>query len=521
MIDPARPRGLTGTVLRGSGLAGTGWVLGQVLNLGFYVVLAHIATPEEFGLVAAGSIVVGAAELFANSGMVAALVQRPDRIEEAANTALIATIGAGFALSLVALALAPLVGAFFQSDQVTEIAAATSVWILLRSATNVPDALMQRRFSFLRRLVVEPLGIVVFGITAVITVANGLGVWGLVLGSTAQRLVVAVAAWLLVGWRPNLSLASVPMWREMIGYGRHVVAAGLLSRLSYETSTALLGRFAGAADLGQFRYAARIAQKPRGLMINAASYVLFPAFSRIAPDRPRLGRAYLRSLRWIALVSIPVGFVMLPLGEPLAVLMFGEPWRPAGYAAMAMFAYVGGRSISSVAGETIKAVGEPRYLPRINGLSAALSISFIIALLPLGLVGVAAATSVSSIGTTIYALHLADRATGIGIRRLVPELWPPLAAATLMVATLLPLEHLLIDAAGREVGIGLVLLAGELALGTAIYLGALAVMAPSSARAIKELPRIARERLRSRRSARPRREDVREPAMSTPPEDAA
>ena len=125
--EPTDHPPLAGTVVRGSSLAAIGWTVGQVLNFASYVVLAHLASPEEFGQVAAGTILVGLGELFAGSGMLAAVIQRRDRIEEAANTALLATLAAGLVLSLVALALAPLVGLYFDSEQITEIAAAVSV----------------------------------------------------------------------------------------------------------------------------------------------------------------------------------------------------------------------------------------------------------------------------------------------------------------------------------------------------------------------------------------------------------
>jgi PST family polysaccharide transporter len=521
-MTDAKRRGLTGTVFRGTGLAGAGWAVGQVLNLGFYIALARLLTPEDFGQVAAGAIVVGVGELVANSGMVAALIQRRDRVEEAANTALIATLLGGLGLTLVALALAPLVGLFFDSGEITEIAAASSVWILLRCATNVPDAIMQRRFSFLRRVVVEPLGIVVFGTTAVVLAADGFGPWALVIAGTAQRVVMAVAAWLLARWRARPRLASFAMWKELIAFGRHVLAANLVGRASYEANTAVLGRFVGIDALGQFRYAARVAQKPRGLMVNAGSYVLFPAFSRISHDPERLERAYRRALRWIAAAAVPLGFVMLPLGEPLAVALFGEQWRDAGYAAMAMFAYVGARSIASVAGEAMKAAGEPRMLPRINLLSAVLSIAAIFALLPFGLVGVAAAVSVSSIGTVIYALRLAGGVTGLGLRRLRSELWPPLAASIVMAAVMLPVEHLLLDAAGRDTFAAVLMVGVELLLAAGIYLGVLAAIAPSSARAALELLRGALRRLRGRggrRQAPVDEETEEELGVSTPAEE--
>src|SRR5436190_5400656 len=113
-MSPKTPAPLAGTVVRGVSLAASGWAGGQVLNLGIYLVLAHIATPQDFGQLTAGAIVVSLGSIFAESGMMAALIQRPDRVDEAANTALIATLAAGLGLSLIALAVSPLVGIFFR-----------------------------------------------------------------------------------------------------------------------------------------------------------------------------------------------------------------------------------------------------------------------------------------------------------------------------------------------------------------------------------------------------------------------
>jgi O-antigen/teichoic acid export membrane protein len=502
--------------MRGAGLAGGGWVVGQVMNFAIYLVLARLATPEDFGELAAGTILVIAGELFAESGMLAAVIQRRDRVEEAANTALIATLTGGLAFSLLALAMAPLVGLFFDADNVTEIAAVTSVWILLRSATTVPDALLQRRFSFLRRVVVEPIGIVVFGVVAIVTVSEGMGVWGLVIGNTAQRLVMAIAAWALAGWRPRPPLASVGMWRELVGFGRHVLASEVIRRAGTQVRIALLGRFVGTAALGQYQYAARIAEKPLGIVVNAGAYVLFPAFSRISHDTSRLRRAFTRALRWVSVISFPIGTIMLPLGVPFAVLLFGETWRDAGYAAMAMFAYVGGRAIVSVASEVFKAAGRPEILPRMHSYSAALNVAAMAALLPLGLVGVASAVSISAIVIGGYALWRAAEVTATPWARLAGEIWPPAVSALAMAGVLLLLDRLVIDAAGRELALGLLLLGGELLLGACLYVAFLALVSPSRARdlvaALREGPRRVARRIRS--GDRPATSDVR--ASSVP-----
>ena len=113
---PEAPEGLTRVVVRGVGLAGSGYLLTQLLTVISYLVLARLITPTEMGEFAAGSLVMIAA-LFAESGMLAALIQRPDRIEEAAATAVIATMAAGVAFAVAGLAASPLIGLFFDSRE--------------------------------------------------------------------------------------------------------------------------------------------------------------------------------------------------------------------------------------------------------------------------------------------------------------------------------------------------------------------------------------------------------------------
>ena len=226
--------------------------------------LARLVTPVELGQFAAGSILVGIGLLFADSGMMAAVIHRRDRLEEAASTAVVATVVAGILLALAALAASPLIGLFFDSATVAAVAAAMAGVLLLQSARTVPHALLQRRFSFLRRLVVEPVSAVAFSVAAIVATSAGLGVWGLVVGQYAAVMTDLVLSWVLVRWRPNLRLVSVATWRELIGYARHVVASSAVRLIGDRIPIAVAGGFVGTAALGQFQYAHRIVVTPTG-----------------------------------------------------------------------------------------------------------------------------------------------------------------------------------------------------------------------------------------------------------------
>jgi PST family polysaccharide transporter len=481
------PTDLTETVVRGVGLAGIGYVLAQALTLGFYMALARLATPQDFGEFAAGSLLVNIGLLFTESGMLAALIHREDRIDEAASTAVAATGAAGLAFGLLALAASPLIGLFFHSSAVGEIAAGVSGLLFVRSLLIVPQALLQRSFSFLRRVIVEPAGVVVFGVTAVVATAKGLGAWGLVIGYYASAIADVFLSWALVRWRPRIRQMSVQMWRELVNYGRFVLAANGVMLAAEQLPVLLIGRFVGTAPLGQFRYASRLSTTPLSLIVQAGSYVLFPAFARITGDRRRFRRAMLRSLRLMCAIAFPLGFLLIPLGVPAAILLFGEEWKQAGYATMALVGVPVTGTLVSFASEALKADGRPDILTRLHIVMLTASAVAMLALLPLGLIGVAAGISIGGVAGAAYGLRRVQRLNAFSAAEFSQAILPAAVASTLMAAVLLPLQFLIVDATSHGTAVGLLLLCGEALLGLSLYVAALFLFAPDTVREMRTL----------------------------------
>ncbi|MEA2160624.1 MAG: hypothetical protein QOD66_3004 [Solirubrobacteraceae bacterium] len=482
MPDHDPPGSLTTIVLRGGGLAGVGLLLTQIISLASYVVLARLAAPRQFGIFAAGSILVGISALFTESGMTAALIHRRDRLEEAAATAFVSTVAAGLGLAALALALAPVVGLFFHSHRAAEVAAVLSGILFLNATTVVPDALMQRRFSILRRMLVQPLSAAAFGISATIACANGMGAWGLTVGMYVSSLTGVVASWTLSGYRPAVRRASWRLWRELASYARHVVASEFLREASRVFSTGLVGRFIGPASLGQFRFALRLATQANDPVVAASGLVLFPAFSRISEDELRLRAAFLRALRFLSTVTLPLSLAFFPLGEQLAVVLFGERWRPAGVALMAMCGVGVARVLTSIATEVFKATGRPEYLPRMQLLALVLPALLMTAGFPFGLAGIGTGMSVGTLGVGIYAARLLPRVLPVTAREILDQVWAPAVAAVTMAVVLYLVEHLVIRAQWSPFPLDAGLLGVEVLLGIALYLLAIRVLVPARLR---------------------------------------
>jgi O-antigen/teichoic acid export membrane protein/O-antigen ligase len=490
--------GLNRIVLRGIRLAGSGYVLTQTITFGAYFALAKLITPADFGHFAAAILVAGIGTLIGDGGMATAVIQRQGELEEVANTAFLATLVTGSIATLVALAAAPLLGFFFHSAEVGEIAAVMSGWLALRMLSVVPVALLQRRLSFLRRVVVDPLAAVAYLIAAVVAGTAGLGAWTLVIATYAGALVTAGAAWALAGWWPRPRLARRAVWRELARFGRPIVLAEFILRGVAEVPVAGIGRFLGAAPLGQFTYAMRVAAQPMGAVVEGVSYVLLPSFARIAHDRERFQAAVRRAVRAVWAVSVPAGLIMFSLGAPAMTTVFGHRWHQAGYALMALSVCVAVGSLESIASEAWKASGRVGLLPRMHGLSLALTVVLVAASLPLGLVGVCAAISVTAAVVGAYAVWGIRQAIGVPIRTLSGELVGPGAAGVAMALGVFGLDRLVVHAGSRAPGLAVALLAAETVIGAVVYLALLRVLAPAAADEIRHLVRPLRGRLRRR-----------------------
>jgi len=276
------------------------------------------------------------------------------------------------------------------------------------------------------------------------------------------------------------------MWRELVGFGRHVLVATALLQAGNQASTLIVGRALGTGPLGQYRYAIRLAATPFQVLLAGAAYVLFPAFSRIATEAERLERAFLRALRWTCVLAFPAGMVFVPLGVPLAVVVFGETWRPAGEALVAMCLFPAGSMLASISSEALKAVGRPELLTRMHATTALVTAAAILVLVPAGLTAAAAGASIGAMAGGSFALVLMRRATGIPLRSMVSEAVPPAFAAIVAALAVLPLEAFVVDAESHGTAVGALLICAEALAGLALYLAILSAIAPDTRRDLSQ-----------------------------------
>lgn len=446
-----------------------------VATLATTIALARLLTRTEFGLAAMALLVVAVLALFQDSGLHAAVIQRRERVREAIDSAGLYAPLSGLVLGAICLLAAPLVALFFDTPEVEGLVRTLAIVFVIRSFSIVPNAILMKELLFARRAAVQICGALLQLGVAIGFAAGGAGAYAVVFGQIASSLVLAIGYTALTPVRPDPRRARLSELRELLDYGRHIVAGNTVGFLNSYLDAALIGRLFGPALLGAYTIGFQTGRQAVTTVTYVTNQVVFPTYSKLQDDLARLQRAYLRSLRFISMVSMPVAFGLAALSSEIIRVVYGDKWEDA-IPVLAIIAMQGlFLSVSATTGELFKAKGRPDLFFQMGLAQLLLLLGLIIALYPFEIVGFAGARAVAAFVIGAVSLILAGRVINLHLLEWSDALTPSFVSAFVMtcgvVATKLALGTV-VDTANAFILIALVVEA------LALYVGALRLLFP-------------------------------------------
>lgn len=335
--------------------------LARLIGLLALLVLARLVAPADFGVLALALVTITYADTVGDLGTGMALVHWPSRQEDAAQVTFVINLAVGAAWFGLTLLLAPAVAVFFGSPAALDVLRTLAWSFPLKYLGSTHDALCQKGLRFRARLLPELAQAAVKAAASVLLATAGLGVWSLVYGHLLGLAVWTLLLWTVMPWRPRWRWPK-GLLRPMLGYGRRIVAVNLLAAVTHHADLVVVGKMLGAGALGLYQMAAKLPEASITALLWVTSRVLFPALSLVRGQGGAVGRAYLRALSYVSLFTVPIAVLLVGLAEPLVLVAFGESWRPVAPILRALAAYAGLRSLSTPAGDVLKAVGRPGLL---------------------------------------------------------------------------------------------------------------------------------------------------------------
>lgn len=410
-------------IIRSTAWVGVSFGGSQVIGFGLLIVLAHLLTPAEFGLVSLASILVVIVTYLQESGLGMAVIRQRDDLERAIGTMWVFMVAMSVVLYGVTFGIAPLLADVFSQSGLTNVVRVLGLLLVIRALGSTAGALIERDLAFRSKAKAELGGAAVQAAVAIPLAFAGFGVWSLVAGQLASQCLTTAVLVALAPVHPNPRLASWSMLRSLGRYGRHVTIGNILVLANTNVDNVVIGRFLGTAALGYYAMAWRIANLPAQGLSYIVGRVMFPAYATIQDDASAFRRAFVMNVQRVALVSLPVSLGILICADPIIVGLFGERWHPAvaPLRILGVFGLI--RSFSGASGAVFQAAGRPQLVYQTGFLYAAVLAGALAALAPpFGINGVAGAMTIAVFVAFIPAWGFALRILDLRLRDLLSEL---------------------------------------------------------------------------------------------------
>jgi O-antigen/teichoic acid export membrane protein len=322
-------RDLKGRAIRGGFINLCGQGVSLALNLAFLMIVGRLLDPGDFGLVAMVSIVTGFYGLFTSAGLSAATVQTATISDAQISNLFWINIVVGAALSLICMATAPILVAFYHEPRLFWVTFAMAAGFPISAAGVQHIALLQRQLRYVALVTAGSLSQAIGIAIGTCVAIGGLGYWALVGAALASAATGTACVWLAAAWIPGRPRRHVDV-RPLLRFGGTTTLNSVAVYLAYNLEKALLGRFWGADALGIYGRAYQLVNMPAERLNGTISAVAFSALSRLQDDPVRLRTYFLKGYSLVVSMSVPITIFGAVFADDVILLVLGPKWSGAG-----------------------------------------------------------------------------------------------------------------------------------------------------------------------------------------------
>ena len=239
------------------------------------IVLARMLDPQVYGMVAIVTVFTALLNVFADSGLGSALIQKRDADELDFSTVFFFNIFMSVVLYLTLFFLAPLIAGFYHMPELNAVLRVMSITVIIYGVKNVQQAYVSKKLLFRRFFYATLGGTIGAGILGIWMAYKGYGVWAMVMQGLFNAAVDTVILWITVGWRPQFAF-SLTRLRSMLSFGWKLLVSSLVDTCYNNLRQMIIGKMYSPSSLAFYNRGYMV---PNVLVSNvntAINSVLFP-----------------------------------------------------------------------------------------------------------------------------------------------------------------------------------------------------------------------------------------------------
>ncbi len=313
-------------------LSNFGWrfaerVAAQGITFIVSVVLARILSVEEFGVVSLVTIFLTLAQVFVDSGMANALIQKKDTDELDFSSVFYFNLVTCILLYGILFLVSPLIADFYNDSNLTPMMRVLFITVIVSGIKNIQQAYVARKLIFKKFFFSTIIGTCISAVIGITLAVMHFGAWAVILQHLSNNIIDTAILWFTVKWRPKKQF-SMERLKKLFSFGWKLLVSSLINTLYDNLRDLIIGRKYTKSDLSFYN---KGKQMPQILVYNintSMNSVLLPVMSKAQNDKETVKNMMRRTIKVSSYVLLPCMLGVIAVANPLVDFIFTAKWLP-------------------------------------------------------------------------------------------------------------------------------------------------------------------------------------------------
>lgn len=291
------------------------------------VVLARILTPEDFGQIALITVFTTIMQVFVDSGLGTALIQKKDADDLDFSSVFYFNLVVCFVLYVIMFMAAPIIANFYSDASLTSIIRVISLTIVISGVKGIQQSYVSRNMLFKRFFYSTLGGTVASAFFGIGLAYAGFGVWAIVAQQLSNTAIDTLILWMTVKWRPK-KIFSWERLKGLLSFGWKMLASALLDTVYGNIRSLIIGKMYSSADLAYYNQGDKFPSVIASNINTSIDSVLLPTMASVQDDTSRVKAMTRRAIKTSTYIMAPLMMGLAFCAEPIVRLVLTDKWLP-------------------------------------------------------------------------------------------------------------------------------------------------------------------------------------------------
>jgi len=300
--------------------------LDKLIGLISTIVLARILVPDDFGVVAAASIITGLFHVISSVGSDLYLIRQKETSRIDLDTGWTINIIMKSLSAIGIFLLANNIANYMHDDRMVLVLQIVSISSFLAGFNNIGMVLYEKEYKYRPRFIVR-LSSRLIGFVAKVALALYLNnYWAFIIAELVEVTVGLIGTFIAHPYRPRFSLAN---WRQQWFFSQWILLKSIFVFIRFRVDNIFLSKYLPLEGLGVYTIAKDVASLPAGQIIGPIMDPLYVGLSAMHDNAILFADKAHKTLAVMFAIALPVSLGTYITADNLVAVLLGDQWAHA------------------------------------------------------------------------------------------------------------------------------------------------------------------------------------------------